>query len=225
MKTTKQLVSVLNLLIIFVVISACSILLNEEQMVKDIIDERGYETTISERGVSFQLPLKEEWIPDEEGEILLNHVVIEMHSTTIVLEKVNKLGDEIIFEFGAKTHAIENPSRGELLHLYEKNDDLTYKSESGGWVYLDKNRENISDEISNGGAGQAPFENRFWFKLHENYTGLIKEGLIMEFSGFFLYNYEKLREGDDSSAPKGLSRSSPFAQLTAGLFSDYPEIG
>lgn len=171
--------------------------LSEEQTLHRIINEKGYTLINSERGISFELPVREEWIPGEEGEEIINMEISQLHDTQIFLRKVLLRGDIVTFDFEAVTKTAKNRNSGEFLYIDEilRKGSSVSVSQSSGWNFYDENGVDLmysSRAIEGYSAGEGP-GNLFSVSLEKKHIKQIQGGLTIKFTGFVLYKYSKKR--------------------------------
>lgn len=165
---------------------------NEEQLLAKIIEKQGYNSHIKSR-VPIEIHILEEWIPDNEGEKIINQNVAELYSSEIVLKKVISSHNQFTFDFVVETRVNKSKNRGEFLSVIDQwYSDVETGLKEEWELYGEDGADLIYDKklINSYGSGEGP-SNQFSFSLDKKYEEIVKSNLFIKYSGLVLYEYSR----------------------------------
>ncbi|WP_047983208.1 hypothetical protein [Ornithinibacillus californiensis] len=159
----------------------------DEGILENVIERDGYILERKNDKETVKLYIKPEWIPfNDTKEHDLDIELARENNTGIILDEVWNREIDIYFSFDT-TYDL-NFTRGSFMYNGIFNEDGTYTTNSSYWDYSIYNLNN--EKVDFGQSGQGP-NSTFGFAIEPENYDLIRDGFYVEYSGFYLYEYNK----------------------------------
>lgn len=153
---------------------------------KRVVAQLDYDVQLVEEGISVNLFIRPEWIPQKGEERTIGDVVATLDGNDIVLGSVYYREHDIWFQFITKNQM--NRNRGVMLtnHTLEPSGTLN----AGQFMSDFHVKDSAGQELITGNLGVGPgFEFSFGVDLEEE--ARMKDGIYLTYTGYKSYTYTR----------------------------------